>query len=80
MSASSQDSVSPTFAESKGFEPLHRINDDGLAGHYNTTLSTLHFFEDEERFELSTRYLTSANRRTAVELFIHFVGPQGLEP
>ena len=29
------------FAESKGFEPLHRINDDGLAGHYNTILTTL---------------------------------------
>ena len=71
MSASPQDSVSWTFAESKGFEPLHRINDDGLAGHYNTTLSTLHFFEDEERFELSTRYLTST--RSAVELFIRFL-------
>ena len=30
-------------AESKGFEPLHRINDDGVAGHYITTLSTLRF-------------------------------------
>ena len=34
-------SASRTFAESKGFEPLHRISDDGLANHYNTTLSTL---------------------------------------
>ena len=45
-------SASRTFtllkAESKGFEPLHRINDDGLANHYITTLSTLHFFCGEK--------------------------------
>ena len=58
------------FAESKGLEPLHRINDDGLANHYNTTLSTLHFIADEKRFELLTRCLT--NTSSAVELFIHF--------
>ena len=34
-------SASRTFAESSGFEPLHRINDDSLAGHYITALSTL---------------------------------------
>ena len=60
-------SASRTIAESKGLEPSHRINDDGLANHYNTTLSTLRF-EDEERFGLSTRCLT--NTRSAVELFI----------
>ena len=52
-------SASRTFtllkAESKGFEPLHRVSDDGLAGHYNTTLSTLHFFAERKRFELLIR-------------------------
>ena len=31
---------------------MHRVSDDGLAGHYNTTLSTLHFFAERKRFEL----------------------------
>ena len=40
------------YAESKGFEPLHRINDDGLAGHYNTILTTLQkIFAEREGLE-----------------------------
>lgn len=39
-----------------------------LASRHNTILSTLPFFADEERFELSTIGLTS--HRSAIELFI----------
>ena len=66
-------SASRTFAESIPiFIGMHRINGDGLANHYITTLSTLqNIFEDEERFELSTWCLT--NTCSAVELFIRWL-------
>jgi hypothetical protein len=54
ISQNNLDKYLKQFAESKGFEPLHRINDDGLANHYNYRSVNSPFFEDEKRFELLT--------------------------
>jgi hypothetical protein len=50
----------------------------GVTDRHDSPASSHSQIEDEERFELSTISLTS--HRSAIELFIHMVVPEGFEP